>query len=148
MIQNIEEQKSNKEKQIINIIENIIEDIIENIIKNKNENDINKTISFIENKIEKGLKKEKIYKSEYYIDYRDVYVLLEDKSIQLVIRYPGGDLSCKTMSDPKSDIYIKLYNRYKKQDIIIFLYKNDILNKEIDLNKILKLIEEISINKK
>lgn len=33
MIQNIEEQKSNKEKQIINIIENIIEDIIENIIK-------------------------------------------------------------------------------------------------------------------
>lgn len=157
MIQNIEEQKSNKEKQIINIIENIIEDIIENIIKNKNESDINKTISFIENKIEKGLKKEKIlkiskqeirYKSEYYIDYRDVYVLLEDKSIQLVIRYPGGDLSCKTMSDPKSDIYIKLYNRYKKQDIIIFLYKNDILNKEIDLNKILKLIEEISIDKK
>lgn len=75
-------------------------------------------------------------------------MLLEDKSIQLVIRYPGGDLSCKTMSDPKSDIYIKLYNRYKKQDIIIFLYKNDILNKEIDLNKILKLIEEISIDKK
>ena len=137
------EEKNNIEKSIKNLIKNIIE--------NMNENDINKTISFIEKEIKNEnkliiSKKEIRYRSEYYIDYRDEYILLEDKSVQIVVRYPGGDLSCKTMSDPKSDIFIKVYNKYEKRDIIIFLYKNDAINKKIDSNKILNLIDEILIN--